>query len=50
MSDPLAIYIRFDDGFLPYARACLNSLRLNYPAHPTIIVDSSLRRENRRIE
>ncbi len=39
MTDANAIYIRFDDGFLPYARACLNSLRLNYPEHPTLIVD-----------
>lgn len=38
-TDPHAIYMRFDDGFLPFARACLNSLRCNYPAHPHLIVD-----------
>ncbi len=38
-SDGHAIYLRFDDGFLPYARACLNSLRANFAGHPQIIVD-----------
>jgi len=31
--------MRFDDGFLPYAHACLNSLRDRYPGHPPLIVD-----------
>jgi len=34
-----AIYICFDDRFFPYARACLNSLRQNYPGHPRLLVD-----------
>lgn len=34
-----AIYLAFDDGFLPYARACLNSLRVNYSDHPRILAD-----------
>ncbi|MEO0917180.1 MAG: hypothetical protein AAFY31_09405, partial [Pseudomonadota bacterium] len=38
-SDGHAIYLKFDDGFLPYARACLNSLRVNFPAHPQILAD-----------
>ncbi|MEM9756162.1 MAG: hypothetical protein AAF914_09220 [Pseudomonadota bacterium] len=36
---PAAIYIRFDDGFLPFARACLNSLRANWPHHPRVLAD-----------
>ena len=38
-SDPHAIYLRFDDAFLPFAKACLNSLRVNYPDHPQVLVD-----------
>lgn len=34
-----AIYLRFDDAFLPFARACLNSIRHNYPEHPSILAD-----------
>lgn len=34
-----AIYLRFDDAFLPFARACLNSLRKNFPEYPRLIVD-----------
>ena len=38
-SSPHAIYLRFDDGFLPFAKACLNSLRANDPHHAQLIVD-----------
>ncbi len=34
-----AIYLSFDDNFLAYAKACLNSLRDNFPNHPKLIVD-----------
>lgn len=34
-----AIYLCFDDAFFPFARACLNSLRRNYPGHPPLLVD-----------
>ena len=39
MSDSHAIYIRFDDGYWAFARACLNSVCRNYPGHPSLIVD-----------
>ncbi|TCO72035.1 hypothetical protein [Rhodovulum euryhalinum] len=34
-----AIYLCFDDGALPCARACLNSLAQNAPGHPPLLVD-----------
>lgn len=34
-----AIYIRFDDRFFGYARACLNSLARNWPDHPPVLAD-----------
>lgn len=33
-----AIFLAFDDKHASYARACLNSLRRNYPRHPDIHV------------
>ena len=33
--------MRFDDGFALYARACLNSIKENYPNHPQLIIDYS---------
>jgi hypothetical protein len=34
-----AVYIRFDDRVVDDARACLNSLRTNWPGHPPILAD-----------
>jgi len=34
-----AIYLCFDDRFAGHARACLNSLRSNFPGHPPLLVD-----------
>jgi hypothetical protein len=34
-----AIYLSFDDKFLSYVKACLSSLRDNFPGHPRLIVD-----------
>jgi len=33
-----AIFVAFDDRYFPFARACLNSLRLNYAGHPPLLV------------
>ena len=33
-----AIVLAFDDGFAHYAVACLNSISLNYPNHPSILI------------
>lgn len=34
-----AIYLCFDDHFAEFARACINSIRLNFPDHPPLLVD-----------
>jgi lipopolysaccharide biosynthesis glycosyltransferase len=33
-----AIFLAFDDAYSLYARACLNSLRANYPSYPQLVV------------
>ncbi len=43
-----AVYIRFDDRMVDDARACLNSLRTNWPAHPPILADYSGTRDDVR--
>ena len=36
-----AIFISFDDGFIKYAIACINSIVSNYPAHPKLLLNYS---------
>ena len=38
MSMNNAIFIAFDDNYVNYARACLNSLVLNYPGYPQLLI------------
>lgn len=43
-----AVYIRFDDRVIDDARACLNSLRANWPGHPPILADYAGSRDDVR--